>query len=264
MPDTKHTPSVAPSKVLAYGRLRYNAAYTNDPCAVRNWALAPEEKNLIFRTHSTLLHASVKEGYACAGLPPREQFERAKAELWNSGAMDRLREHGVALIYYLAATRIRGDEVKRTDFYDFYDHRWKEYEDYFGPRPADPTKWARVISNGQPAIYTTASSPREHGICINKPRVRDYIKGAVRIALDLGAQGIFFDDSPIFCYCEYCDAKFREHLKGKFSPAQIKEIFGVDALDTVISSKFVEERIGRMENPLFVEWRRYRAQNYVE
>ena len=264
MPDTKHTPSVAPSKVLAYGRLRYNAAYTNDPCAVRNWALAPEEKNLIFRTHSTLLHASVKEGYACAGLPPREQFEQAKAELWNSGAMDRLREHGVALIYYLAATRIRGDEVKRTDFYDFYDHRWKEYEDYFGPRPADPTEWARVISNGQPAIYTTASSPREHGICINKPRVRDYIKGAVRIALDLGAQGIFFDDSPIFCYCEYCDAKFREHLKGKFSPAQIKEIFGVDALDTVISSKFVEERIGRMENPLFVEWRRYRAQNYVE
>ncbi|MCK4590590.1 MAG: hypothetical protein KAT86_02470 [Candidatus Latescibacteria bacterium] len=261
---TKQTPSVAPSKVLSYGRLRYIAAYTNDPFPARNWSLAPEEENLLLRTHSTLFHASVKEGYACAGLPSREQFEQAKAELWDSGAIDRLRKHGVALIYYLAATRIRGDEAKRTEFYNFYDHRWEEYEDYFGPKPADPTAWARVISNGQPAIYTTESTPREHGICINKPRVRDYIKGAVHIAVDLGAQGIFFDDSPIFCYCEYCDAKFRKHLGRKFSPAQLKEIFGVDDLDEVVSARFVNQRLVQMENPLFVEWRRYRAQNYVE
>ena len=261
---TRHTPSVAPSKVLSYGRLRYIAAYTNDPFPVRDWPLAPEAKNLILRTHSTLFHAGVKEARTYAGLPPREQFEQTKAELWDSGAIDCLREHGVALIYYLAATRIRGDEAKRTDFYDFYDHRWEEYEDYFGPKPADPTEWARVISNGQPAIYTTKSTPREHGICINKPGVRDYIKGAVHIALDLGAQGIFLDDSPIFCYCEYCDAKFREHLRQKFSPAQLKEIFGVENLEEVVSSKFVEERLAQMENPLFVEWRRYRAQNYVE
>ncbi|RKY74903.1 hypothetical protein DRQ12_12755, partial [candidate division KSB1 bacterium] len=105
---TRHTPSVVPSKVLSYGRLRYIAAYTNDPFPVRDWPLASEAENLILRTQSTLFHASVKQGSTYGGLPPREQFEKTKAELWDSGAIDWLRQHGVVLIFYIAATRIGG------------------------------------------------------------------------------------------------------------------------------------------------------------
>ncbi|MCD6317830.1 hypothetical protein J7M02_02030 [Candidatus Aerophobetes bacterium] len=257
--------SVNPANVLGYGKLRYLAGYTNDPFATKNWPLVMPEKNIILKSKSTLFHSSEKVGYTWKGLPPREEFNKIKAEMWNSGAISQLRKHGIILIYYIASTRIRGDERKRTEFYDFYDHRWEEYEDYFGPKPSvDPTEWARVTSTGEPAIYTTECTPREHGICINKPFVRNYVKGAIRIAVDLGAQGVFFDDSPIFCYCKYCDAKFREHLRRKFSLKNLKEIFGINDINEVVSSKFVRERLTKLENPLFVEWRRFRAINYVE
>ncbi|GAI48732.1 unnamed protein product, partial [marine sediment metagenome] len=178
-------------------------------------------------------------------------------------AVEWLREQGIILIYYIAATRINGDEKKRSDFYSFYDNRWKEYEDYFGPKPsADPTEWARVISTGEPAIYSTGNHPRQHGICINNPFVRKYVKGAVHIAVDLGAQGIFFDDSPIFCYCRYCDARFRDHLQKGFSSKELNEIFGINSINEVISANFVIERLIKLETPLFVEWRRFRAINY--
>ena len=266
--------------VLPYGKLRYLTSG-------RLFRTALDESHPLIRTKATLAHNGYfggtfdkdayydgKGGYAegydkldfYAGLPSRPICEKTKAAFKNSGAIEWAHEHGIAVVGYIGGARFGGDEAKRTLFFHFYDKYWQEYEDYFGPKPAeDPIQWARLLSSGQKAICTPQDTLiPQVDCCINNPHMRAYVKGCIHMDIEMGIDGIFFDYSPQFCYCPRCVERFREHLRTSFSLGELKEIFGIEDPSQVDPVRFARERHLRLENPLYVEWRRFRPQNYLE
>ncbi len=266
--------------VLPYGKLRYLTSG-------RLFRTALDESHPLIRTKATLAHNGYfggsfdkdayydgKGGYAegydkldfYAGLPSRPICEKTKAAFKNSGAIEWAHEHGIAVVGYIGGARFGGDEAKRTLFFEFYDKYWQEYEDYFGPKPAeDPAQWTRLLSSGQRAVHTNPTNlVTQYDCCINNPHMRAYVKGCIRMDIEMGIDGIFFDYSPQFCYCPRCVERFREHLRTSFSPGELKEIFGIEDPSQVDPVRFARERHLRLENPLYVEWRRFRPQNYLE
>src|SRR5262249_31241909 len=58
------------------------------------------------------------------------------------------------------------------------------------------------------------------------------MKAWVKRGIDLGVDGYvanyFYRHD---CTCEYCQHDFREYLKGRFTPAELKEKFGIEDLE---------------------------------
>jgi hypothetical protein len=266
--------------VLSYGKLRYIVSG-------HVFRIALDDSHTMVKTRATLAHAGYfggrfdkdayydgKGGYAegydkldfYAGLPSRPVCEKTKAAFKETGAIEWAHAHSIAVVGYIGGTRFAGDEEKRTLFFEFYDRHWQEYEDYFGPKPAeDPAQWTRLLSSGQRAVHTNPTNlVTQYDCCINNPCMRDYIKGCIRMDIEMGIDGIFIDNSPKFCYCPRCVNRFREHLRTSFSPHQLKVIFEIEDPSEADPVAFTRGRYLRLENPLYVEWRRFRPQNYLE
>lgn len=269
-----------PVSVLPYGKLRYITSN-------HLFKGILDENHPMVRTKATLAHngyfggsfnktayydskGSYAEGYDkldfYAGLPSRQVFEQTKEAFKHTGVVEWAHKHGIAVVGYIGGARFGGNEKKRTLFFKFYDKYWQEYEDYFGPKPPeDPTQWIRLLPSGQKAIHINPDNMiTEHNCCINNPYIKNYIKGCIRIDIELGIDGVFFDYSPQFCYCPRCVEQFKEHLRTKFSPEELKEIFGIKDISQVNPVEFTKKRYLQLENPLYVEWRRFRPQNYLE
>jgi hypothetical protein len=58
--------------------------------------------------------------------------------------------------------------------------------------------------------------------------------------------------------------RFWEHLRTSFSSKELKEIFGIEDPAQADPVEFTRGRHLRLENPLYVEWRHFRPQNYLE
>ncbi len=265
------------SSVLPFGKLRYITSN-------HLFQGALQEGHPLVATRATLAHGGyldkALEELARAGekdigespfhfyngLPSRERFEKVRAALKKSGVMEWAHERGIAVVSYNAGARFGGKAEDRSLFFEFYDKHWDQYTDYFGPKPSsDPVEWTRALSSGQTSVYTPQDTMvREFGCCINNPHMRTYVKGTLRIALELGIDGIFFDYSPQFCYCDRCVGKFRGHLAAHFAPRELSDIFGIQDASQADPVQFTRHRHARFENPLYVEWRRYRPQNYLE
>ncbi|NJD01966.1 MAG: hypothetical protein FIA99_05080 [Ruminiclostridium sp.] len=268
--------------ILTFGRLRYLSS--NDL-----FKGALNESHPLASTRVTLAHGNYFGGafdpdktaacdhegpdtteykgvHSYIGMPSRREFELTKIALKRSGVMDWAHEHGIAVVSYNAGARFGGWEEDRNLFFEFYDKHWQEYEDYFGPKPAeDPVEWTRRLSSGQKAVYTPQDTMvREYNCCINNSHICDYVKGTIRISLELGVDGIFFDYSPQFCYCGHCIEKFREHLRTNFPTEKLQEIFGINDPARADPVLFTRQRSLRFENPLYMEWRRFRPQNYLQ
>ncbi|MEA3421860.1 MAG: beta-galactosidase trimerization domain-containing protein, partial [Acidobacteriota bacterium] len=104
----------------------------------------------------------------------------------------------------------------------------------------------------------------EDAVCFNHPAVRQYVRGSIKLQLEFGIDGIFLDDSPIFCFCPICNAKFRTYLKNTYSPEELIRIFNVKDVSNVDPRNFMEERLLNTENPLVAEWKRFRTLDYTE
>ncbi|MCK4590651.1 MAG: hypothetical protein KAT86_02780, partial [Candidatus Latescibacteria bacterium] len=267
--------------VLPYGKLRYITSN-------RLFEGTLDENHPLVSTKATLAHGGYfggsfdkkiatydyQGGYAegydelnfYAGLPSRQRFEQSKKAFKRTGVIEWAHQHGIAVVGYIGGARFGGNEENRTLFFEFYDRHWQEYEDYFGPKPAeDPIQWARLLSSGQKAVYTNRDTMiTEHSCCINNPYMKNYIKGCIRVDIELGIDGIFFDYSPQFCYCPRCVERFWEHLRTSFSSKELKEIFGIEDPSEADPVEFTRGRHLQLENPLYVEWRRFRPQNYLE
>ncbi|NIA10530.1 MAG: hypothetical protein GWP10_12570 [Nitrospiraceae bacterium] len=245
-------------EVLQYGKLRYLTDYRRD------WS-KPANISVEVLTRTTLVHTHNRISYCYDGLPEREILEKQMVNF--SQYVRDLHSKGILVISYLATTRFHGDPEKRNRFFDFYDHRWNQYKDYFGSKPIDPVKWARLDSRGKPCVYypkDLGGGVVEDAVCYNNPAVDQYVRGAIKLQVEFGSDGIFIDDSPIFCFCPFCNAKFRTYLKNKYSPKELIDIFNVKDVARVDPRKFMEERLFNTENPLVVEWKRFRALDYTE
>lgn len=245
----------SPEEVLQYGRLRHILDYRRD--WNKSQSISTEES-----TRTTLVHSSNPVSLCYDGLPERNILENKMAN-FSQYARD-LHNKGILVISYLATTRIHGDPEKRNLFFDFYDHRWNQYKDYFGPRPVDPVQWARLDSRGKPCVYYKQGGVFEDAVCYNHLAVKQYVRGSIKLQLEFGLDGIFIDDSPIFCFCPICNAKFRTHLKNTYNPEKLIRIFNVNDVSEVDPRNFMEERLLNTENPLVTEWKRFRTLDYTE
>ncbi|MCK4466457.1 MAG: hypothetical protein KAU83_12170, partial [Bacteroidales bacterium] len=246
-------------ELLQYGELRCLLDYQ------RGFSKSQSISNEI-STKTTLVVSNNLAATCYLGLPEREELENQMVN-FRQYVCD-LHSKGIIVISHLATTRFRGDSEKRNLFFDFYDNRWDQYEDFFGPRPVDPVEWARLDSRGKPCLYNVNDSfygrVPENAVCFNHPAVKQYVHGSIKLQLELGCDGIFIDDSPIFCYCPICNSKFRTYLKNEYSPRELIHIFGVNDVSEVDPGKFMEERLLSTENPLVTEWKRFRVLDYTE
>ncbi len=147
--------------------------------------------------------------------------ELAKRRLESLAYIKQARAQGIRLaIGYVCATSI----VKL----DAFDQNWTpQFRARFHSTPAH---WRQLDKNGQvlPSWYGAPYEPA----CMNNPDWRTYEKYMVRLQLEGGCDGIFFDNPTVHpngCYCPFCMEKFDAFLKAKPGAAQ-PPLHSVDSL----------------------------------
>ena len=149
------------------------------------------------------------------GLSAPADLDRATAGIKSYG--ERARRAGArVLIGYVCATSI----VKL----DTFDRNWTpEFRAQF---KTPPNEWLQRGRDGKPLPSWYGGDYRP--ACMNNPDWRGYEKQIVRLTLDAGYDGVFFDNPTVHpdgCYCEFCLRKF-----AKFISAADAENAPVEAL----------------------------------
>lgn len=114
--------------------------------------------------------------------------------------------------------------------------------------------WAQENADGTPVAYS--GIPVRLMACVNKPGRLDYLKKIVRLAVEDGADDIFWDSIFNRCYCSFCERGFRAYSKRVLGrefaiprkPAETrKKQFGIDEnydfaglTDTAIAGLYAE------------------------
>ncbi|MCE5237938.1 beta-galactosidase [bacterium] len=226
---------------MVFGKLRYAICGVGD-------------RETILRNHINLAHLHCPaSGGAYNGLPARTEFDRQMAD-WKKGA-DALREAGVHPITYIAPDMWYGDPEKRTLIFDFYDQRWGQYEDFLGPRPADPLAWAQLKPDGTPIPYVYHDQKGFYW-CTNQPACRQYVQGVIKMHVQYGSHGVFFDGPCNHgCYCQECQKQFREFLRTQYPDAVRERLLSGAKLDEV------KLPTDKSNLPLWAALRRFRCES---
>ena len=101
--------------------------------------------------------------------------------------------------------------------------------------------------------------------CLNNPRFIEFLKKHIRILVDGGVDGIHIDETMTRYfggrfgegYCHSCMSGMREYLKAKYTPEQLKEMYGIKNIeDFDLCEKLKQDGfINRPEDhPLHKEW----------
>lgn len=224
---------------MVFGKLRYAI------CAVG-------DKDTILRNHVNLAHLHCPgSGWAYNGFPDRATFDKSMAS-WKA-ATDDLRAQGVHTITYIAPHMWYGDKDKRTLIFRFYDERWQDYEDFLGPRPADPIEWTQLDKDLKPIVYKYHDRGGYYW-CLNNPLTRNYVSSVIKMHVTYGSHGVFFDGPCMFgCYCPHCERQFREFLTTSY-PEAIRErmLAGVKLSEVKIPTD-------KSNLPLYTAWKVFRC-----
>lgn len=162
---------------------------------------------------ATIIYATGMGGAGYTGLPGgdalNQQLEEVRA--YNANA----RAKGIEIVLgYLCATSI----VKLETF----DAGWtEEMRAAFGSGPA---AWLQQGRDGQPLPSWYGGDYRP--ACMNHPGWRAYQRHMVRMQLETGHDGIFFDNPTVHpegCYCAHCMAGFAAFL-GRDSATPLEEM----------------------------------------
>ena len=168
------------------------------------------------------------DGYQ--GLPsPAELDARRKAV---ADYVRQAKARGIRLaIGYVCATSI----VKLKTF----DRHWSpELRSQFSTPPA---QWLQCDAKGEPLPSWYGGDYRP--ACMNNPDWRRYEEFIVRLQLESGHDGIFFDNPTVHprgCYCEHCMRKFGEFLAGEATPVKPPATNSVAALRQLAMSRPAE------------------------
>ncbi len=153
---------------------------------------------------ATVIYSTGFGAAGYVGLPPDAEMKAmaTKTRAYLTGAHKR----GIQLaIGYVCATSI----VKL----DTFDKNWPDtFRKQFS---SAPRTWLQVGVDGKslPSWYGGDYLPA----CMNNPDWQTYEKAMVKMQLDVGHDGIFFDNPTVHpqgCYCEYCMRKFQKYLVG--------------------------------------------------
>jgi hypothetical protein len=168
-------------------------------------------------------HLPVRGHGECA-----EWFRQLNAELHLRGA----KVIGHINVKFLVGDP-QGPEGPR-GFFRFYRDQWDEAR--LGPKPvADPLELLEKDKSGKPIVEQTYSigGMHEYWACLNNPGWRQVLKAWIRAGLACGVDGFianyFYRHD---CHCPHCVTGFRQYLRERFSPKELKQRFGIDHLDT--------------------------------
>ncbi len=175
-------------------------------------------------------------------LVPAEHLAR-----WKQVA-ERLHKKGIRLIGQMELFVVSDRPAERPEksgWFGFYDKGWDDR--FLGKRPtktvnyleepdwdrhAPPVKKPGVPEGDAVALCGCRVNSRALRGCANNPAWRAVQKAMVKAALDIGLDG-FITNRNYFdhCACPHCQAGFRRWLAGRYSPAQVRERFGIPDLD---------------------------------
>ena len=75
---------------------------------------------------------------------------------------------------------------------------------------------------GDPLRPWGTGEQQRYAACINNPGWRTYSHNAIRLLIQAGVAGIFYDDAfPLACDCPRCQAGFRKYLASRYTPAEL-------------------------------------------
>jgi hypothetical protein len=115
-------------------------------------------------------------------------------------------------------------------FFRFYRDLWDE--SVLGPKPEeDPIAFLEKKKDGTPIVDRTYAigGMNEYWACLRNPSWQKVLKAWIRRGIELGVDGYianyFYRHN---CLCEHCVEAFRNYLKARFTPEQLRERFEID------------------------------------
>ena len=144
------------------------------------------------------------------------------------------------------------------------------YEAFFCEEPA-AADWIQRDVAGLPILlpYGYEQSFR-YCPCFSNQKYLDYLKKVVRYAVvDVKTDFIHFDNfglnaEPDSCHCPACVTGFRNRLKTKYTPVQLKERFGFSRVDFINPPQWNSDnppsKMQVVSDPAFQEWIDFRCQ----
>ncbi len=183
-------------------------------------------------------------------------------------------EKGYIVLRYLS-TSLNGNSESNKDipqkhqlnYLKFYNERWKDFEDYIGPRPAaDPTSWIMVKPDGAFPYYRYAPYGKETGpgfeawgVPVNPFYIR-MMEGKIRAQAETGIDGSYIDWTHIAegtSYDEYSHSGFIDYLKKNLPSDVSLKKYGTDDFSNI---KLPENR----NDKFWMEWLKYRGYQVAE
>jgi len=151
---------------------------------------------------ASIIYAAGVGSLGYQGLPTTEQLNRACAA--SAAYVRDAKARGIRLaIGYVCVTSI----VKLDEF----DRHWTpQFRAQFATPPGE---WLQQDRDGKPLASWYGGDYRP--ACMNNPDWRAYEKSIVKLQLDAGHDGIFFDNPTVHpqgCYCPHCMKKFARFL----------------------------------------------------
>ncbi|HUW59755.1 MAG TPA: prolyl oligopeptidase family serine peptidase [Candidatus Bathyarchaeia archaeon] len=147
---------------------------------------------------ATIIYGSGLGGLGYSGLPATDELARTLAA--ESEYNRKLKSTGIkTCLGYLCATSIVG--------LDTFDKNWRpEFRAKFSSPPAE---WLQQGRDGQAlkSWYGGDYNPA----CMNNPDWRKYQREMIKLQVESGHDGVFFDNPTVHtdgCYCAYCMKKF--------------------------------------------------------
>jgi hypothetical protein len=144
------------------------------------------------------------------------------------------------------------------------------YETFFAEEPR-AVNWVQRDAAGKPILlsYGYQQSFR-YRPCFANQEYLTYLKKIVRYAVvEVKTDFIHFDnfelnEEPDSCHCLACVSGFRNHLKTKYIPAQLKERFGFERIDFVNPPQWNSDnppsKMQIIYDPALQEWIDFRCQ----
>ena len=192
-------------------------------------------------------------------LTPEELRERIEGL---TAMVAELHKAGVEMVTpYICSMTIAGHHETRAGLWEFWDHLG-DYEGFdLGPRPPDdPIEWMQRDADGGLVRFYRYDTPfyppyepnHRYAACVNNPNWRTYLQKVAELVARCGYDGSFVDNSGSQrCHCEYCQAKFKDYLAARYSPAEREKHFGSrDVADLSLAR-------GKEDGLLWVETQRF-------
>jgi hypothetical protein len=128
---------------------------------------------------------------------------------------------------------IDGPQGPREGFFDFYNKLWDEKE--LGPKPVKgPLELIQRNADGSPSFYDLPAYspwPMYHG-CLNNPNWQKVLKAFVKRGIERGVDGFVINHFYLVgCVCQYCVRGFKDYLRQRYRPAELRRNFGIEDLE---------------------------------